>query len=471
MFEKFLETVEKYNMIKKGEGIVVGVSGGADSVSLLHLLNRIKDEYKLRLYAVHLNHQFRGSEADEDAAYVEKFCEKLGIKSYIYSKNILAYSKNHGITFEEAGRLVRYNLFDQVMNETKSNKIAVAQNMDDQGETLLMRLMRGSGLEGLSAIDYIRDGKIIRPILDISRKDIETYCYENHLMARIDKTNFEMEYTRNRIRLEMIPYIEEHFNPNIKETLSRTTNLIREDHGFINSILEGAYHEAAEEKFGEIKIDRKSFLKHHPAIKKRILRKAIHSFLGDLKNIQNNHIEKLLELIQYGQVGSKIDLPRGICAILGYRDFFIKWKEKQIEDCHFAYNMDIRHVKEIEIKEIGMHLTVDILEGKNIYEIGLENNKKYFDLDKIKEGLVIRNRKNGDRFSPFGMKGTKKLKDFFIDEKIPREERGKIPLVCDGNEIMWVVGHRISGKYKVDEDTKRILVVTCQAAKRNMENI
>lgn len=458
MLEEFLETIHKNKMIEKGEGIVIGVSGGPDSISLLHLLWKIKDEYSLKLYAVHLNHQFRGTEADEDAEYVKLICEKLGIKAFIFSENVGEYSKQKSITFEEAGREIRYALFDQVMKETKSKKIAIAQNMDDQAETVLMRLMRGTGLEGLCAIDYVRDGKIIRPLLNISRNEIEEYCSKNHLSPRIDRTNLEAVYTRNRIRLELIPYIEKYFNRNIKETLSRTSNLMKEDRDFISIVVKNAYESATKIKQSEVLVHKEEFLKNHRTIQKRILREAIFELSGDLKNVQNKHIEKLMEFIYSGRNGTALDLPKGLCAILKYKYFSISKEKKEIERKKFEYNVNIGEI--LHIEESDADIIASIVDRKDIKKPVKEKYKKYFDWDKVQNSLVLRNRRNGDRFTPFGMKGSKKLKDFFIDEKISKSIRDEICLICEGNKIMWVIGHRMSENYKIDDTTQKILVLT-----------
>ncbi|TCO71354.1 tRNA lysidine(34) synthetase TilS [Marinisporobacter balticus] len=458
MLEKFLETIEKNRMIEKGEGIVIGVSGGPDSISLLHLLWRIKETYRVNLYVVHLNHQFRGKEADSDADYVKIFCEKLGIKSFIFSKNVLKYSKEKAITFEEAGREIRYHLFDQVMKETKSKKIAVAQNMDDQAETVLMRLMRGAGLEGLGAIDYVRDEKIIRPLLNISRQEIEAYCEENSLYPRTDKTNLEAVYTRNRIRLELIPYIEKHFNVNIKETLARTANLLKEDKDFINLAVKQEYESIAKKTISEIRMDKGEFLKKHRAIQKRILREAILELSGDLKNVQNKHIEGLIKLIQNGHVGASLDLPKGLVAIRAYTNFCISKRKREIERKDFEYNINVGET--LNIKELNADIKATIVEQGDSKIIEKKEYKQSFDWCKFKNNLILRNRRAGDRFIPLGMQGSKKLKDFFIDEKIPRDIRDQIPLVCDGDEIIWIIGYRMSENYKVDEDTQEKLVLT-----------
>ncbi|WZL72805.1 tRNA lysidine(34) synthetase TilS [Clostridiaceae bacterium 35-E11] len=458
MLEKFLNTITRHKMITKGEGIVIGVSGGPDSISLLHLLWRIKDTYALNLYAVHLNHQFRGSEAQEDADYVKEVCKEWGIKSFIYSEDVKLYSKEKKITFEEAGREIRYHLFHEVMQQTGATKIAIAQNMDDQAETVFMRLIRGAGMEGLSAIDYVRDDKIIRPLLDISRQEIENYCKENNLHPKIDKTNLESVYTRNRIRLELIPYIEKYFNPNIKKTLCRTANLMREDKEVIDGMVNAVYHKVVKEIASGIKIDICLFKENHYAIQKRILRQAIKRLCGNIRNIENKHVENLISFIQDGQVGKKMDLPKGLVGVLDYQTCTIQEMKIPVQQHDFQYNIPIG--EKLQIAALNTYLASNILDLKDVREIITTDDQKYFDLDKIKRGMILRNRRAGDRFTPLGMKGSKKLKDYFIDEKVPREKRDEIPLLCDGDEIMWVIGYRMSDQYKIDKHTKKILVVS-----------
>ncbi|WP_053955564.1 tRNA lysidine(34) synthetase TilS [Inediibacterium massiliense] len=463
MLKKFLKTIQEHKMIQRGDGIVIGVSGGPDSICLLHLLCKIQKEYDLKLYVVHLNHQFRGDAADQDAAYVEKICKKLNIPAFIYTRNVEEYSKDRGITFEEGGREIRYDLFEEVLKKTKSKKIAVAQNMDDQAETVLMRLMRGSGLEGLCAISYVRDEKIIRPILDISRYEIEDYCEKNNLHPRIDHTNLETIYTRNRIRLEFIPYIQKYFNPNIKETLSRTANVLREDKNFIEDYQKDVYDIIVKRRDKEICIDKILLKRQHRAIQKRILRQAIWEMVGNLKDIQMKHIQSIINLVEKNNLGNKIDLPRGLWVRIEEEYLIFSIEKKEIEKYDFEYNINIGEI--LYLQETSSEIFSHIMDRKDLKQISKEDHVKLFDYDKIRGNLVIRNRKDGDRFFPLGMKGSKKLKDFFIDEKIPKQKRDEIPLICDEKEIMWIVGYRVSEKYKIDQDTKKILVMSYKKKK------
>jgi tRNA(Ile)-lysidine synthase len=455
MIEKFLQTIEEHNLIQVNEKIVVGVSGGPASSSVLHLLFKIKEKYNIQIYGVHLNHKYRGKAADEDAQYVSEFCKKLEIPSYIYSENVEEYSKNKGISFEEGGRELRYKYFYEVLKKVGGNKIAVAQNLDDQAETMLMRFMRGSGIEGLCAMDYKRD-EIIRPILNIRRKEIEKYCQINELNPRIDKTNLESIYTRNRIRLELIPYISEHFNKNIKETLFRTSELIKEDKKFLNECVKESYNRVIKEEVGKVIIDRLEFNKCHKAIQSRIIRECILYICNDLKNIEKKHVEDLIKFIERARSGSSIDLPKNLISLVKYEKIVVKKRENS-KNKDFLYTMEIG--KKVYIEELNGYIYGEIV---NMDEYNSSDNGKYnmyFDFDEIKE-LFIRNRRNGDKFKPLGLKGTKKLKDYFIDEKIPKDERSEIPILVSGDEILWVIGYRRSNLHKIKRNTGKILKVS-----------
>ena len=233
IFEKVLSTINKYKLIENGDKIVLGLSGGPDSVCLLHILYRLKEKLDIEVYAAHLNHQIRGIEAQKDALYITQLCENLGVTSFVKSIDVPKYCKENGLSVEEGARKLRYEMFEEIKQKTKSNKIAIGHNLNDQAETILMRIMRGTGLQGLRGIEYIRDNNIIRPILDIDRKDIEAYCEEYELNPRIDHTNLETIYTRNKIRLELIPYMKDNFNPNVIESIVRMSNSLKTDSDYI----------------------------------------------------------------------------------------------------------------------------------------------------------------------------------------------------------------------------------------------
>lgn len=231
--DRVRSTINEYNLLQKGDKVVLGLSGGPDSVCLLHILKQLENEYDISIYAAHLNHQIRGIEAQKDVMYISNLCDSLGVKLFVKSINVPAYCKENSLSIEEGARKLRYEMFYEIKQKTKSNKIAIGHNLNDQAETILMRLMRGTGLQGLKGIEYKRDDTIIRPILDIERSSIEKYCDEYNLNPRIDSTNLENIYTRNKIRLDLIPYMQENFNANVIESICRMGNNLKLDSDYI----------------------------------------------------------------------------------------------------------------------------------------------------------------------------------------------------------------------------------------------
>lgn len=454
LIEDVTRTVEKYNMLSKGDKIVVGVSGGPDSLCLLHVLRTLSRDSGYRLYAAHLNHQFRGKDADEDADFVEKLCREWGIPAFIETFDVPAYAEKMGLSSEEAGREIRYKLFDRVLFEVGADKIAVAQNLNDQAETILMRFMRGSGIEGLKGIEHVR-GNIVRPLLEISRKRIEEYCIENKLNPRIDKTNLEPVYNRNKIRLELIPYIEKNFNPNIMQSLVRFSNLIKDENDFLDKEGEDAFKAAAQVLADGIAIDIKKASELHIAIKRRLARIAVEKIANTLNGFEFKHFESVTELLNKS-TGAAVMLPHGLKAYVSYDKVILaKNIEKADKKCYYKLKYDCGNT----ISTVNGELSIERRKICEINGITRERDRIYIDESKIKQGLVLRRREPGDMFSPIGMKGSKKLKDYFIDEKIPREKRDEIELVADGSEIVWIVGGRISEKYKITDGTKDVIII------------
>lgn len=431
MLNQMTYIIKKNNLIEKGDKIVVAVSGGADSTALLHALYSIKDDYDLDLYVCHLNHQLRGEDADGDAEYVKCFSNQLGLKSYIFSKDIEALATDMKMSFEEAAREVRYELFDYVLKETGANKIAVAQNMNDQAETILMRLFRGSGLEGLTATKYKRD-HIIRPLLGIHRRDIEKYCNVHELMYRTDHTNFETDYTRNKIRLELIPYIEKHFNEKVIEKLFDTTQLLTEDLKFIETYVEDVYRRCVKEESVLL-----SDLELEDAILSRVLRKIIDQQVS-LKGVSYDIVKEVMTMIRSKKHGNEKNI-KGLVFKISYDQLlFFKACTGGLEPTEFDRFFDYMGTRLEQLSSVDFN----------------SHEKITIDKDKIKGRLLVRTRKPGDRFSPLNMKGTKKLKDFLIDLKIPVHLRDEVLLLCDEEQIIWVVGYRLSDLYKVDNRTQ-----------------
>ncbi|MCC0646455.1 MULTISPECIES: tRNA lysidine(34) synthetase TilS [unclassified Clostridioides] len=456
IFDKVLSTINKHNLIQKGDKIVLGLSGGPDSVCLLHVLNRLKKDFNIEIYAAHLNHQIRGIEAQKDALYVSKLCEDMGIVFFVKSINVPKYCENEGLSLEEGARKLRYEMFYEIKDKIKANKIAIGHNLNDQAETVMMRIMRGTGLKGLKGIDYIRDNCIIRPILDVERIDIEEYCKAYNLNPRIDKTNLENIYTRNKIRLDLLPYMKDNFNSNVIESIVRMSNSLKSDNDYIEKEAEAKFREVSnikEKSFVDINLE--AFICLHDAIKVRVLRNSIKHILGDTNFVDQKHIEDIMSLESDSKVNKMITLPRNIFVYRKKDSIILTNEEIVSEEIEFYYNIPSNGF--IKIKELKQIIETQVMSIDRYKSMKLDNSSKGFDFNKVKGGIVIRSRRQGDKIK-LAM-GSKKVKDLFIDLKIPREERCKIPIITDSEGIICVGDYKISENYKIDESTKEVLKI------------
>ena len=318
MREKVLETIKKYNMIENGEKVVLAVSGGPDSICMLDILNDIKNDETIdinfEIVVAHVNHMIR-KEAEEDEKYVKKYCEEKRIEFYSKSIDVQKMANNNKIGVEEAGRKVRYDFFDEILEKTNAQKIAIAHNKNDKVETVLMHILRGSGINGLKGIEAKR-GKYIRPLIECERNEIEEYCSKKNLQPRIDKTNFENEYTRNKVRNLLIPYIQKEFNPNLINTIDRLSNLVVEEENYMDQQVEKAYKEMLiSENENEIQLDLKRLNIQEKVIKSRIILYTITRLFGNSQGIEKIHIEDIIKLCS-NNIGNKYLTPNKNIKIL-----------------------------------------------------------------------------------------------------------------------------------------------------------
>lgn len=444
-------------MIHPQDTIIMGISGGADSVCLLHILYTLKHELKLNLRGVHVHHGLRQQEADEDAAFVQELCEKMGIPVTLYSFEIKKEAHQRKVSEEEAGRLIRYEVFEKERSKFKQGKIAVGHHMNDQAETILFNLMRGSGLKGIGGMAPVR-GHILRPLLAVTREEIETYCKDRNLSFRTDSTNLVELYSRNKIRLNLIPYMEEQFNPELVKSLYQFSRIIKR----IDHYMEEENGKAMERcvtmrgKQGIIHLE--SFLQQHPAIQYEILRKILNSILENLENIGYKHFENIIGLVDK-QSGKKVHLPQGILVKREY-DHIIIEKENRGKAETEPFCCKINPPCILEIPGEGGFVECRLYQAQKQKTYSKKTYTKCFDYDKIKGTLEIRTKRPGDFIFLRGINGKKKIKSFFIDQKVPRTQRGKIPLLAEGQNILWIVGYRINERYKIDSSTKNILEIT-----------
>lgn len=460
LLEQICKTIRDFRMFDRGDKVIVAVSGGPDSMCLLHLLSRVSEEFGITLVAAHVNHGLRGEEADQDELYVRDFCSKHQIDFRSRKVDIQKLAEIEGISCETAGRNVRYDFFSELLTELSAQKVSLAHNANDQAETILMRIMRGTGAEGLVGIKPVRDEIYVRPLLYTSRKNIEEYCEVNGINPRIDKTNSENIYTRNKIRLELIPYIEKNFNKEIITTLNRMSEALKIDNEYIDRISNEKYTMYCEKLDKKVIINKKAFVEDE-ALVTRILRKAFSDLVNHLYNVDRVHIYDIMHL-QKQETGRKINLPNKVTAYNNYGTITLS-----IENSKVPVFMDNQYSIPVEgniyIPEKGVSVKTKIKSKEDKINIKADDNVKYFDFDKIQGTMTVRYRREGDRFTPIGMKGSRKLKDIFIDLKIPREERDQIPLICFDKEIAWVIGYNISEKYKIDQYTKKILEIKIES--------
>ena len=318
MKNKVLETIKKYNMVENGEKVVLAVSGGPDSICMLDILNDIKNDETIdmnfEIIVAHVNHMIR-KEAEEDAKYVKKYCEEKQIEFYSKSIDVQKMANNNKIGLEEAGRKARYDFFDEILEKTNAQKIAIAHNKNDKVETVLMHILRGSGINGLKGIEAKR-GKYIRPLIECERNEIEEYCTEKKMQPRIDKTNFENEYTRNKLRNLLIPYIKKEFNPNLIQTIDRLSNLVAEEENYMDKQVENVYKELLiSEKEKEIQLNLKIFNIQEKVIKSRVILYTITRLFGNSKGLEKIHIEDIIKLCS-NNIGNKYLTPNKNIKIL-----------------------------------------------------------------------------------------------------------------------------------------------------------
>jgi len=462
----FIEGVKRFiaanNMIEDGETVVAAVSGGPDSLALLYALYHIREALNFTLHVAHLDHKFRGVESAKDALFVKEHAHKLGLAFTLEATDVPQLVRESKLSAETAARKARYEFYERVAAEVGASKIALGHNADDQAETVLMRLLRGSGARGLSGIPRIREGKYIRPLLSTPRSEIEGFLSGLNLSPRQDASNEQPIYLRNKIRLELLPLLESEYNPSIKKALNRTAELLRSEDDYLDRMAHKSLNDCMiNRQDGLIDIDIPKLKKQDVALQRRLLRHGIASVIGNLRDIGFEHIESILPLISSRQPSRSLSLPHNLDITKSYDKLTIcKSPLGGIyanESVCFKYELNVPG--RTRLPELKATVACDINFDS---EINPRNRfQAMFDFDKIAQPpLQIRNRQNGDRFQPLGMRGTKKLKDFFIDEKIPRTSRDRIPILVSGDEILWVVGYRTNDKIKITPSTKRKLTVT-----------
>lgn len=458
--------VKEFGLLSENETVVLAVSGGPDSLCLLYMFNNLAVEYNLKLVVAHLNHCLR-PEGRHEAIAVEKIANSLNLPCEVKAVDIRAYKQLLGVGEEEAGRRARYLFLLEVARKYGASKIATGHHRDDQAETVLLNIIRGSSVDGLSGILPIRKWKgvkLIRPLLNLWRVEIENYCRELNLKPFTDSSNLETDYKRNKLRLELIPLIEARFNPKIREGLAGLADLAARDRHFLQSLAKLKYRELA--RFtGNVTIFKQQLLKKlPPALRGRVVYMAIKKYLPAGK-ISRAHVEQVLRQIINNKTGQTLTLPGGLRVEQSYGNIlFFLWKAQES-----------KKIKPDILPVPGRVFLADrlLIESRlvSLKDLSWPPRKyeAYLDYNKLPSGMItVRSRKPGDRFSPQGAGGSKKLKEILIDQKIPRDRRDLIPVVAVQDEIIWLTGVRIAEQYRVTEETEQVLLLQYKAFRKKI---
>ncbi len=434
----------------------MGVSGGADSVFLLHALYALRDKRHLALTVVHLNHMLRGQKSEREAEFVRQLARQLYLPCVIEQRNVGDLKKTEGLSLQEAAREVRYGFFQEVLKRMDAQKIALGHHADDQAETVLMWLLRGTALKGLSGMHPFRDNQYIRPLIEITREEIEAYLHD-HMIAYVpDVSRQELHYLRNKIRHQLIPLIKKEYNPQIVSALNRTADLARLDNAVLDCEIKGILKQCIREEDNRVYCSISEIKKHDQALYGRLVRGIIVALKGDMRAVHFRHINAVCGLLEAQGSSKQVQLPGGWCVWREYDRLVFSGSQSGAEP--FCYTFD-KLPDSVRIREIGKTIFFQVCNANTAHGsfAGKEKNVEFLDNNQVQFPLVVRNWLPGDRFYPLGLHGSKKLKDFFTDSKVPVRARHNIPVVSFHNKIAWVCGLRIDERFKVTSDSKKVL--------------
>jgi tRNA(Ile)-lysidine synthase len=456
--QRVLGFIREHRLLPE-DSLVVAVSGGADSVCLLHILANLQEELKIKLHIAHLNHQLRGADSDADAKYVADLASKLGIPCTIEKRDVKGYQARERLSLEEAAREVRYRFLAEVAKSIGTGRAAAGHTKDDHIETILMHLIRGSGTRGLRGLQpstLWQSGAngltIIRPLLEISHEETEEYCRRHKLSPRLDASNLSLSPLRNRVRQQLRPLLES-YNPAIAEALLRTGRITDDEISFFDEQVGRLWDEVIRQEGKTIILDKAAFEPLDPALKRYLLRAAVEKLLGSAKDIELRHIEEMLSLTTK-PAGKRLNLPGGLTFSIEYDRYLLTPDLSTLSplpELKGEFPLKIPGKTRLP----GWSVEATIVKRGDMGE--KDDFIAYLDLAKSGERLTVRARKRGDRFQPLGLSQPKKLGEFMIDAKIPQAWRGRVPLVCSGEQILWVVGWRLDERPKVSPYAKQVL--------------
>jgi tRNA(Ile)-lysidine synthase len=464
------QTLATHSMLVPGDRVLVGVSGGPDSMALLHLLDRMAPKLKINVGVAHLNHCLRGASAQKDADLVQQAATTLARPCHMGRANVFKVKRHLGLSVEMAARRVRYAFFKKVMADQDYQKLALGHHMDDNAEQILMALARGTGPRGLAGIAPVRDRRIIRPLINVSRSQIEAYVQSEGITCVSDASNEDTRFMRNRIRKQLLPMLAASYNPRIKEHLNQLACVMRMEETWLEGVVAKQYEKMLmDREHGRITLSLDRLRQSHPALARRLVRMALRNLTGTLQRIGYDHILAVCRLLT-GNGGEKAcHLPGGIRVVRSGKQLIlllVGGRSRRIDDASIQLHatiyarVDKLFPAEIAVESMGFGLRFSPCRARDLPRWAkADRNWAYFDLERITPPLTVRSAVRGDRFTPLGSPGSQKLKKFFIDQKIPREDRPRIPVLADSRGIVWLIGQRIDDRVKVTSETSQILGV------------
>jgi tRNA(Ile)-lysidine synthase len=457
---RVLRFIRNNSLIHKESKLVVAVSGGPDSVCLLLVLMKLRDELRIDLHIAHLNHKLRDVESDNDAEYVSKLARKLDLPATIDELDVGEYRTKHGGTEEEAAREARYDFLARTAKSVGAGAVAVGHTRDDNVETILMHLIRGTGTRGLRGLQPVIRWKysggtveVLRPLLEISRDQTTSYCRANGYEPRVDSSNRSLAPLRNRVRHQLIPLLES-YNGQVGEALLRNARIAGDELDFLDMASGELWGSVARQRKDMVVLDKNGFRALPPALQRHLLRQSIEKIADNLKDIEERHIESIVNALDL-QAGKRITLPGGFIFLVEYDRFLLT---RDLSSTSPLPSLDGEVVLNVPGRTglPGWQITADIIYPEQMEDTG-NGYVAYFDHDKVGNELVVRPRKTADRFFPLGMGGPKKVGEFMIDARIPGAWRERIPVVCSPQQIIWLAGYRIDDRVKVTDDTMQVL--------------
>ncbi len=441
------QTIEQFDMLAQGDRVLLGVSGGPDSVALLHLLDDCRERYGLQLFVVHVNHKLRPA-AEEEARYVERLAQDLHLPCRVFAEDVAAYAAQHGLSVEQAGHEVRFACFRQAAQEWQCNKLALGHHRDDRAESVLLHLIQGCGLDGLTAMPP-KDGWLIRPLAQVSKQEIVQYCQQQGWRYYIDQTNLQADCLRNQVRLELLPQMRQ-YNPQIAEALVRLQEICGADADYLEQCTAALWRQYGQQTADKVLFPADILRQQHKALQRRLLRFCYRQLVGSEVNLSFAQTEQMLAIVLQRQGSQQCDLADAVRFFRRYDQLGLERKQPA-EPAGYCYSWNMQQPLILPFGEMGATMTAQQCAIDNRYQA-------LVDADKL-AALEVRSRLPGDVVQLAGKQGHKKLKKFFIDKKVPAAERSQLPLVVSDGEIVWIPGYFLADCVKITGETKRFCIL------------